>query len=574
MELFKLCFIYIILSFSFLLFSDESVNIVKKEIVSEEKEQVVEESGIDRKYNGKNINRIQIKGVNLKNRFFLFKNVNIKRNTEYNYNDINELYNKISGFEQFEEVNFTVDEVGDNQINLLILLKEKEEIYIKNSGIDEKYNGKVITKIEFRGLKRTKLAVIDPKLEIKAGDIYDIKKIQELNTSIENLKVFSEVDFIVEDPNEIIENEEIEIQNDEEEKDNQDSKSSEGIILVIQVKDPWTLIPLILPSYNTSSGFRLDGGLFDSNFLGLMHFFKVGGGLSFYTEKDGWLYNYSAEIEYNMILPQLPKFTFSARSLFRKDIEKEYSLDKTDEIIWKNDHYDYEQSFGIDYQIFDFLTVGGHIEGMYKNNTVLVNEENRKESVHEGLWGTGTEISYNKMNYFEGGTILHGFKVNTQNTFYLNKGYNFSFLNKHNTTFTYGVNVKKPEWWLYFNYVGKVNYHYFHGKRENLGGGDRLRGFSSKDVQGNNGLFWNNEFRLTFLDTKFIRLAGVAVFDTAVVIQDWDFQSTKWYGGFGPGIRLYPKFLGGLVLRTDIVWDVMNFDKGPQISFSLLEMIQ
>lgn len=415
---------------------------------------------------------------------------------------------------------------------------------LHQNGISPKYNGMKITRIEFSGLKRTKENVVRAVMNIKEGDIYNEKEVKECLQKINNLNIFSSVVFYAE----------------EEDKQN--------IVLIINVTDPWTLIPFAFPQYNSNIGIDIAGGFMDSNFLGYGNSMSLVGDFN-YSFKKSSIDSFGIQSSYNLSFPDNNSFSYPISGSIARDSTVDYSVNNKDEIIFSNQYLDIIFSGGISYKLLNNLYIGTILNVNYINNNISINTENKEKPKNEYYFYPDFHIALNNLNYSEGGSLINGTFISFANMFYFNFESNFFMSDLIQLDTKWGM------LWLnnYLNYVGQFRYIYFINNYTYFGGDGWIRGFSYKEIQGNNALILNNEFRFKLFNwNKIGKVALAAILDSGYITNNFDFLGAKLYTGLGPGIRFYPAFLGGVKLRLDVAFNTADFTRFPEIIFDFDEM--
>jgi len=411
-----------------------------------------------------------------------------------------------------------------------------------NNGIDSKYNGMIITKIEFSGLKRTKESVVRAVMNIKEKDVYQKKEVAECYQRIQNLGIFSSVKFFVR------------------------VKDKDKIVLIIKVVDPWTLIPFIIPLFNSNTGLALGGGIMDSNFLGYGNKMLFVGNFN-YKFGQG-IDNFGVKMNYDFSFPDNNLFSYSVSGDISRNSDIEYDPDNKEKIVFNNEYLRLDLEFGVNYKVFQGLSVDLNIYGKYINNSVSINNENKEISPGEYYAVPELGLFYNTQNYSEGGTVVQGNLFYIDNYLYFNQKSNFFISDYVKTGIKWGF-----LWWNILNYVGQARYVFVIDDEKYFGGDGWVRGFNYKAISGDTGLFLNNEFRLKVFKWKNIgkfALAGIS--DTCFITDNFDYTKVKFYTGAGMGLRFYPAFLGGVKIRFDVAYNALDLSAGPEIIVNFDEM--
>lgn len=377
--------------------------------------------------------------------------------------------------------------------------------------------GPLIQDILLEGLARTRPTLVRESLPFQEGDIYTPEAGEESLQKLRNLKLFRSVELEVMD-------------------------HPRGVTLKYTFQDPWTLIPYLLPGYNSNKGFSLMGGLIDTNLMGLGNslitnaslLWDTGGHLSQWTLFGLGLFRLQSQ----------PRNRYILSSLFKKE----------------EDLLTFMASLGMDRELDGNLTGGFRLDGGVE-----------KESGGQRIFaGPALSVGWDNRQFTEGNLTIEGYKVELTNGLYPTRGKTWQ-LRDH-------LNLKGLAGWKLhprLNWITRLQYRYYGGDSLLWGGDGFIRGFSQADISGNHGVVLNNELRLLAYRNKGIgRFAAALILDSGYVGTDLVPASFQWNYSGGAGFKYYPSFLGGLIFRADVVWPLSGGIRAPEVIITLVEMIQ
>ena len=411
------------------------------------------------------------------------------------------------------------------------------------------HDNKVLAKIEVNGLTKTNRKIVTNELDMKIGKKLNAVDFQESFNRLFNLQIFSEIDF------------------------NLKKDKNEKSVLVIDLKERWTLIPIAkVLSGGGSTQFTL--GAFDINVLG--EFIELGAQYETLNGSPGFVH------------------WFRNPRLFGKRLRVGYDL-------WNVTR---------NRLLFTSSVPGGETAqaiGGYTVNRKRYNFFLDKEFIFWFNLGVGVDITENTASSSELGDDLisrnsqNGFlipgelnehavytyfrlgRLNIQN--YLVEGiqtdWNFRFANEglggNETSRRITKNTRLFFLLPYEQNIG-LNLSLGHTDSQNfqnnffVGGLDNVRGFQDGQFFGNN--FWqaNAEYRISSYRSHWFVLQHVAFYDVGNVANDFEtlFSDNPRdpFHSVGAGIRLISPAIFRFNLRIDIAKG-LNYNQPTNISFGL-----
>lgn len=392
-----------------------------------------------------------------------------------------------------------------------------------------------IHKIEVRGNKRTDPKIILNEGELFEGRVYTEAQLKEARARILNLEIFAEVDLKI-----------------------QSNKGSEEQLLIVEVNERWTTIPIV----KVSSGGGVSeviAGIYDANLFG--KYIEAGGQLQRLGERNS-----------GVVWSKFPRLTnklqldtqFWQTSRIRVKYDQEdpepivnngFTQIRTRAYLALSYRLEYDKIFGIFYEYNEDrfendLNFQDLIDTDFSNESVSLPVETQFHFI--GLnFVLGRVDRYRE--FFSGhrasGNVRYGFSENEIE--------NFGALS---LKFEYYKRFKKD-----FNFASRTQYD-SNDNSQNIqyliyhGGFDSIRGFKDNRFSGNTTLALNNEIRYSFWREDLFTIQGVSFLDYVMVSNGPDSLTQQEAASVGVGARLFLPNLFRFVVRLDFAKAIIKED--------------
>jgi hypothetical protein len=241
------------------------------------------------------------------------------------------------------------------------------------------------------------------------------------------------------------------------------------------------------------------------------------------------------------------------------------TVDSTNAIKYWNDCYSFSGSLSANYRLLPRTSVGVFTSYSRSKNETKINYLSRSVDPEASRLGTGASLSFDSMDYLEGGTTYRGlgFSVSDSVNYDLQSR---SFGNLLSLS-AKGALLPTP----FLNCVFNVSFQNSTGDPLEIGGYySRLRGFQNGEIAARNAIILNNEDRLTLArNFLFGRISAAAFVDSCLA---FDSAGVALHTGAGFGLRYRPNFMAGEMIKVDVGFDLEDLARFPEITVAFGEL--